>query len=166
MMRENTTRREVLSGGIAVLGGVSVAGCATSVAEKIPSGGSENAPNEQSFRFSSNFEKIQFLNLGKILEVTATQDHAMDAFGLAHASQTDANSWIENWEAPQFKGPKRIAFLDALQDYDAVFPSRKFKLIAFRGSSGTVFYLEEILGSVTFTFPKSYGPSELFANQS
>ncbi len=120
---------------------------------------------EQTFS-GANFDKITFVNQGSGLEVTLTEDHRLDAFGLAHESQPDSESWIANWSAPKFSGPKTVPFFEVLRSEGVEYPTRTFLLIGFKGFSGSVFHVEQRVGTVSFTVPKSIAPPELFAGLS
>lgn len=120
------------------------------------------APLEQTFRSGSGFESATWVNLGDFLRIKFKDDHQMDGFGLAHEYRTEADDWIRSWEAPKFGGEADINVFGHARSHADTFPTRKFKLIGFKGQTGIFTFVEERIASVNVIAPRSIAPADLF----
>ena len=139
-------------------------GCVGRVERQARSLAGDEAPasNTQDYPFSGEFKRVQFINLGNVLNVYAESDHQMQSFALAHSDQTDPEDWLGKWEAPDFEGPVSIPFLGAVQNGPAPYPNREFSLIAYEGGAGMVTIVTDTYDTVPVVLPRQYGDPALF----
>lgn len=153
MPPHNPTRRRFLAGTTGAL--ALTAGCIDQ-AQSLVTGG------------YSGFETLDWVNLD-VLEVTFSEDHTMDGFGIGHQHTDDPEDLLSVCQAPEFSGPIRLPVIDMIRREDTVYPSRNFKAVAYTGTFAQCGYryganlITETLGSQGFEIPASIMPSSHLA---
>ena len=123
----------------------------------------------QKFPLSGNFEKVEFQSNGDLVVYIDTSGNML-GFALTHASQSSRGSWIDNWYLEDFVPEKTIRFMDQIVDYiddidgASEYPSRDFKLVAYKDYHGLDNIAGDTIGSVTVTVPKEIAPARIFAD--
>lgn len=120
--------------------------------------GMDSTPYKEDFGpFTPGFDRIQWVNLD-VLEIHFETDHNMDGFGLMHAHDDSYEDALVLAEAPNYDGPVHVRLIQHIKNSGRQYPSRRFKLVAYRGTFGGVSIIQEKKGSVEFTIPKGIWP--------
>lgn len=102
--------------------------------------GDEDAGMAQKFGpLSPGFEKIEFVrvmasNFNGWIARISFGSHNMDGFGVRHSSLDSIEDDIYVCEAPKSTGTREVPIAVLLRDEGAVYPNRKFDLVAYEGS--------------------------------
>lgn len=118
---------------------------------------------------SPGFDRIEWINLN-VLRIYFEPDHGMDGFGIKHSfdENDDLDDNLLLCEAPRFEGPVDYPLIDVIKSSSVKYPNRTFDLIAYDGQfseCGQQFqlnFVQEVLGTVSFTIPASIAPRPNF----
>lgn len=144
-------RRTFLAGAAAI----SLSGCVSSVDNSLgeavnASSGVINSDSEPGvYEFGSlspGFERAEWID--GILEITFSDDHDMDLYGIRYVSKSDPKDDLVLEEAPEYGGVAEVDLLSAMSKSQP--PTGTYHIYAYRANVGIIVDITEVIGNVSF----------------
>lgn len=138
-------------GLLAVIGVTGLGGCVEEVEDTLGEfGGEEGSLDGKEFRFGSpGFSSITWVNLNE-LEIRFDDDHDIGFFSINHEYNPGHDDALHVAEAPEFGGPVGYRLVDEIQSGTTVYPTREFRLNAYKGNyTGFINFIEEEMATST-----------------
>ena len=106
----------------------------------------------------SGFNEVKWINLN-VLRIHFKEDHDMDGFSIQHVYDDSIEDAVVTQEAPPYSGPRDVRLIRQIKQTNRVYPSRKFKLVGYKGQFGNFISLaQETLGTFEFEIPAHIMP--------